>query len=433
MKKWILIFVVLSFLFDTFAQETAKQKDCRMQWFKDAKLGIFIHWGIYAVKGINESWSFYNNEISYSDYMDQLKGFTADKYNPDYWADLIKQSGARYAVLTAKHHDGVALWNSRQSALNVVKKTPAQRDLIQPYVNALRERDLKVGLYFSLLDWSHPDYPHHTRQDKRYDPQSKPERWQRFLYFQKAQLKEVVQNYTPDLIWFDGDWDYGAELWESKQQREMLFSLQSEIIINSRFSGYGDYATPENGLPIIRPKEKYWELCLTMNDSWGYQPKDNHYKSVHQIIGVLVECLYMGGNLLLDIGPKEGTIPKEQIQRLQGLGRWVQKHQPAVYGVRAGLPHGYFYGLTSLSADSTILYLYIPHIPKREIALKGIENEIIKINVVGTSYELQWDIHMKQSWSKIPGIVYIQVPESVLDREWTVLAVFLDGKIDLYR
>ncbi|MCK5146100.1 alpha-L-fucosidase [bacterium] len=414
------------------AQENMAEKTRRMQWFQDAKLGIFIHWGIYSVKGIDESWSFYNNYIPYEAYMDQLKGFTAKHYDPMAWADLIAESGAQYAVLTTKHHDGVALWDTDQSDLNVVKRTPAKRDLVKPFVEALRKKGLKAGLYFSQLDWSHPDYPHHTRQVKRYAPQDDMGRWQRFLKFQKGQLKEITKRFKPDLIWFDGDWDYEAEMWEAAAQRKMLFDINPQVILNSRLNGYGDYGTPENGLPITRPKDEYWELCLTMNDSWGYQPNDRHYKSVHQIIGVLAECLRMGGNLLLDIGPRaDGTIPEEQVARLKGLGRWVHKHREAVYGVKAGLPHGHFYGPTALSTDSTLLYLYLPHRPNGPLALKGIKNKINRIWTVGNGTKLKWDVKMKAYWSSVPGVVYIDVPESVLDEEWTVLAVLLDGKVEM--
>lgn len=136
-------------------------------WFKQAKLGIFIHWGIYAVKGVGESWSFYHGSISYEDYMAQCEGFTAKNYDPEAWAELFKRAGARYAVLTTKHHDGVALWDTKQNDLSVVKKTPAGRDLIKPYVEALHKNDLKVGLYYSHLDWSHPDYATVYRPDER--------------------------------------------------------------------------------------------------------------------------------------------------------------------------------------------------------------------------------------------------------------------------
>ncbi len=166
-KKVVFIICLLLISSHSFSQENELSKEERLAWFKDAKLGIFIHWGIYSVQGIDESWSFYNNYISYDDYMKQLKGFTAKKYDPEYWAKLIKDSGAKYSIITTKHHDGVALWNTKQGDLDVVKKTKAKKDLITPFVNAIRNEDLKVGLYYSLLDWSHPEYPNFLRNKKR--------------------------------------------------------------------------------------------------------------------------------------------------------------------------------------------------------------------------------------------------------------------------
>lgn len=430
----IVLFAALACTCAGIAQETAAARERRMQWFQDAKLGIFIHWGIYAVNGIDESWSFYNEYISYDDYMKQLQGFTAAAYDPDSWADIIKKSGARYAVLTAKHHDGVALWPTKESDLNVVEATPAGRDLVGPFCRALRKRGLKVGLYFSQLDWSHPDYPHHTRTRKRYDPRKDPARWARFLTFQQHQLRELCKNYHPDLLWFDGDWDYGADLWQAAKQRVMINALLPNVIVNSRLNGYGDYATPEQGLPVCRPQTRWWELCMTMNDSWGYQPNDHNYKTPNQIIRLFTECIGMGGNLLLDIGPRpDGVIPPAQAAVLKELGRWTGKHAEAVYGVRAGIPPGHFYGPTALSPDSTILYLYVHHIPNGPLLLKGIRNKINRIWVVGNGTKLSWDIKMKQYWSRVPGLVYIDVPERVLDDQVTVLAVLLQGPVDLYR
>ena len=149
---FILAFILLFVVAPVNAQQVEKPKEERLAWFKDAKLGIFIHWGIYAVNGIDESWSFYNNYISYPDYMKQLNGFTANKYNPKKWAKLIKESGAKYTVITTKHHDGVALWNSKFGELNTVKKTPAKKDVLTPFVKAVKKQGLKVGLYYSLLD-----------------------------------------------------------------------------------------------------------------------------------------------------------------------------------------------------------------------------------------------------------------------------------------
>lgn len=414
------------------AQETALEKEKRMQWFEDARLGIFIHWGIYAVDGIDESWSFFNQYISYADYMKQLEGFTASRYNPQQWAELIRESGARYAVLTSKHHDGVALWNTRCNSLNVVEKTPAGRDLVDPLVKVLRKNGIKAGLYFSLLDWSHPDYPNMTRSEKRYENDSV--RWQRFVDFNFCQLEELSARFKPDLFWFDGDWEQSAEAWRARELNQMLRSRNPGVILNSRIAGYGDYSTPEQGLPVTRPADRYWELCMTMNDSWGFQGNDHNYKTPNQVIRIFADCLAMGGNLLLDIGPKaDGTIPDEQVAILKELGRWTCKHQEAIYGTRAGIPAEHFYGPTSLNKSGDILYLYLPWKPNGPITLKGIKNKINRIWVVGNGTKLNWDVKMKQYWSEVPGLVYIDVPEKVLDPQVTVIAVLLDGKIDLYR
>jgi alpha-L-fucosidase len=412
--------------------ETPEAKAQRLQWFKDAKLGIFIHWGIYAVNGIDESWSFFNGYISHDDYMKQLDRFTAKNYNPQAWAALIKNSGAKYAVLTAKHHDGVALWDSKAGDLNVVKKTPARRDLIALFCKALRKNGLKVGLYFSLLDWSHPDYPNFLKNKKRY--QNDPTRWDRFVTFNFNQLKEIFQHYNPDLIWFDGDWEQSAERWKAKELREALLSWNPKVIINSRLQGYGDYETPEQGFPILRPKNQYWELCMTMNDSWGYQGNDKNYKSPNQVIRIFIDCISNGGNLLLDIGPKEdGTIPDQQVKILNELGRWVKKHKEAVFESCAGIPHGHFYGPTTLSKDRTVLYLFLAHRPNGPIVVKGLKNPVNRIRVVGNGTKLKSKIIGKQYWSEVPGILYIDVPRHVLDPQVTVIAIQLKGKIDLYR
>lgn len=435
MKKHLLVWTLATLLLAPatgLSQVPAEGDTTRLQWFRDAKLGIFIHWGIYAVDGIDESWSFHNGKVTYEEYLDQLAGFTADHYDPFAWASLIRRSGARYAVLTAKHHDGVALWPTRADHLNVVRDTPAGKDLIQPFCQALRRIGLKVGLYFSLSDWSHPDYPNFLRDRKRYE--NDPERWARFRQFCHGQIQELSTRYGPDLFWFDGDWEFSAEQWDASGIRRMLLEDNPAVIINSRLQGYGDYATPEQGVPIVRPAQPCWELCLTMNDNWGFQPDDTNYKTANQIIRILVECLDMGGNLLLDIGPRaDGTICPEQVALLEQLGRWTGKHAEAIYGTRAGLPAGHFRGPTALSADRQTLYLYLDGQPHGPVMLKGIRNEVRGITVVGTQQNLDWDIKMKLSWSEKPGILYIPVPEEVQDPDVTVLAVHLDGPLALYR
>jgi len=432
-KVFFLLFMILIFAKPVFSQsdETPDQKAKRMEWFKDAKLGIFIHWGIYSVNGIDESWSFYNKYISYDDYLKQLKGFTAAKYNPGQWAELIEESGAKYAVLTTKHHDGVALWDTRFSDLNVVKKTPAARDLVGPWCDALRKEGIKVGLYFSLLDWSDPNYPNFTKTQVKYTNDSI--KWNKFIKFDFDQLKELSTNYNPDLYWFDGDWEQSAEKWKAKELRQMLFGFNPNVILNSRLQGYGDYGTPEQGLPITRPKDKYWELCMTTNESWGYQGTDHEFKSANQVIRIFIDCLTLGGNLLLDIGPKaDGTIPEEEVSVLKELGRWTNKHHDAIYGTEAGIPLGHYYGATTLSKEKDILYLFLDGKPNGPLLIKGLKNQVNRIWVVGNGTKLNWKVVGKSYWSEVPGLLYIEVPERVLDDQVTVIAVLLKGKVDLY-
>lgn len=429
--KWIFLILAIFLMQNLFSQESEKEKTERMAWFKDAKLGIFIHWGIYSVEGIDESWSFYNGYIPYDRYMKQLEGFTAAKYDPAYWSKLIKNSGAKYAVITTKHHDGVALWDTKCNDLSVVQKSPAKRDLIEPFVSGIKKEGLKVGLYYSLLDWSYPDYPNHTREIKRYTNDSV--RFEKFIKFNFCQLEELSKKFKPDLYWFDGDWEQSAEAWHARELSENLRKWNPGVILNSRIQGYGDYSTPEQGLPISKPNSNYWELCMTMNNSWGYQQNDLDYKSANQIIRIFTECIGMGGNLLLDIGPKpDGTIPQEQVTILEELGRWSSKHKEAIYGTRAGIPQGHFYGQTALNKEGDLLYLYLPYKPIGPIMIKGLKNEINRIWVVGNGTKLNWKVVGKQYWSSVPGIVFIDVPEKVLDEQVTVIAVLLKGKVDLY-
>ncbi len=406
----------------------------KMQWFNDAKLGIFIHWGIYAVNGISESWSFYNSYITHEDYMKQLDGFTAKNYDPDYWAKLIKESGAKYSVITSKHHDGFALWDTKYGELNALNQSAAKKDVLTPFVEALRKNDLKVGIYFSHPDWSYKDYTDFTREIKRYKIADDPKRWNKFLNYYQGQLKELSKKYKPDLWWFDGDWEHNKEEWEIDKVRDFLSKDNPNTIFNSRMRGKGDYGTPEQGLPVLRPLDKYWELCMTINESWGYQSSDNHYKTSQQIIDIFVDCISKGGNLLLDIAPKaDGTIPKEQEQVLKDLGRWTKKHGEAIYSAQAGIPYEYYYGPTALSKDSTMLYVFVRDIPKDgKVALRGIKNKINRIYVVGNGAMLEHDVFSKVYWSEYPGLLYIDLPKQAIDENYTVIAIMLDGKIDLY-
>ena len=412
------------------------------EWFKKAKLGIFIHYGIYAVGDVSESWSFHNGNISYEDYMKQCEGFTASNYDPKAWAELFKKAGAQYVVMTSKHHDGVALFDTKYSDLNVVKKTPAGKDLVKGYTDAVREAGMKVGIYFSLIDWSDPRYrsvypegedPKDHLKDVFATPAGgpeDPEKWEEFLKFNNDQMHELMTNYGKiDLLWFDGDWERSAKQWKAKEFKAYLESMNPEVIVNSRLQGYGDYETPEQGIPLRGP-EGVWEFCTTINTSWGYRPSDNDYKTSKQIIRMFCDCLTLGGKMLLDVGPKEdGTLDERQVKILEDLGTFIHDNEEAIYETEKGISYDHFLGGSTLSADKKVLYLFVYDKPSENLCVKGIKTPVKKVSVLHTGEELSFSYTGSLPWSGIPGTLWIRADQMKEHPLVTVLKVELDGEI----
>jgi alpha-L-fucosidase len=404
-------------------------------WFPQAKLGIFVPWGIYAVDGVAESWSLYQGTVSREQYYAQLDRFTAERYDPAAWAALFAGAGARYAVLTARHHDGVALWPSGRSV---------GRDLIGPYANALRERGLRVGLYYSHSDWAHPDYP--SVRSRGADawvndsplvapPPDRPENpdvWQRYLAYRDGQVDELVTRYRPDLLWFDGEWERAEEQWGLDRLAAQILAKAPDTVLNGRMLSHGDYATPEQGIPI-EPPDGPWELCLTINDSWGFQPPDPPNKSAHQHNAYLTQTKAAGGHHQRDVGPEEdGTIPPPQVQRLHALGGWIARHADAVYPTIAGLPPGHFNGPTTLSADRRTLFLFISGVRPESVAIRGLRSGVRRATVLSTGTELSTDA--TGGHGEVPGVTWVSAPAgNDVDPQMTVVALELEGELDLYR
>jgi len=450
MKRSLLVMLLVCAVVRAHGQPPAVDDTAdRLQWFQDAKLGIFIHWGIYSVNGVDESWAFYNKKMPYADYMKQRDGFTAKNYDPVAWADLIKRSGAKYAVITAKHHDGVAMYNT-QLITGIIREpgvlsggppriirtdhAEGEHDIVTPFFRELRAREVQCGAYFSLIDWSDYNYPAFTKDSMRYTIKDDPARWQNFRDFFQGQITEISTQLKPDLWWFDGDWEHSAEEWEATKVRAMILEKNPRAIINGRLQGYGDYATPEQNIPVETPKTPAWEVCMTLGDQWGWQPQDTNYKSTHDLIHIFADVIGHGGNLLLGIGPKEdGTIPRGQVKCLEEIGQWNAKHGEAIFGTRAGLPNGHFFGPTTLSPDSTTLYLFLANGMRGSVEIKGLDNRIISVEVIGSGTALEHRVVGKISWSKVPGLVFIDVPEEAADQWMTVLKVKLDGPVRLYR
>lgn len=398
--------------------------DKKMEWFQDAKLGIFIHWGIYSVNGISESWSFFNNYINHENYMKQLNGFSASQYQPENWVKLIKDSGAKYSVITTKHHDGIALWNSKaEKATTIPQNSLAKKDVLTPFVSELKKSGLKTGLYYSLPDWSHPYYDIKTRTEKRYDIKNDVKRWQNYITYYQTQLNELSLQHQPDLLWFDGDWEHTSQEWHAQETLENLKKYNPNIIINSRLNNHGDYETPEQGIPVITPENEFWELCYTMNYSWGFQPFDTHYKTPNMIVRTLADVISMGGNLLLDIGPKaDGSIPEEQAEILKNLGRWTSKHKEAIYGTRKGLPFENYKGKSALSKDGKKVFLYLEE-AKDFTKIYGLDSIPISAKIIGDKNS-QVDFKRDNS-----GNIILYFSKVKFDQDVTVVQLDFNEKI----
>ncbi|SKB63853.1 alpha-L-fucosidase [Sphingobacterium nematocida] len=440
-KRLFIGLVLFSLFAKSYGQKDVSKED-KMQWFDDAKLGIFIHWGVYAVDGISESWSFFNNYTSHDNYLKQLQGFTASEYQPEEWVKLIKESGAKYTVITTKHHDGIALWDSKtDKALTIPKDGAAKKDVLTPFVAAVKKSGLKTGLYYSLPDWSHPYYDVITRSRKRYNLQDEPKRWGQFVDYYQGQLTELSTQYKPDLLWFDGDWEHSSEEWKAEQTLALLRRHNPNVIVNSRLNHHGDYATPEQGVPVNRPMDRYWELCYTMNDSWGYQHFDTNYKTPNMIVRTLIDCIAMGGNLLLDIGPKaDGTIPEEQVSILKELGRWTSKYKEAIYGTRAGVATAFIQEKNSVSKDGKTVYIYLDEV-KNYLQVKGLQTKPVAIRFVGSSEKIDYkydgynlslkmDVKGFDPTASVVAIEFNQQPHFEFDHAEVkpILAEMLDSK-----
>ena len=411
-------------------------------WFPGAKLGIFLHWGIYSVGGMDASWPFFSGKVSHEEYMAQADRFCPTDYHPEKWAELFCAAGARYVVLTSKHHDGMALFDTATDGLSVVRNSACGRDLVAPYCAAMRDAGLRVGLYYSHLDWNHPAYPSIVpRSDEwwarsRYncppDEKDHPEEWGRFLAFHRAQLTALLDNYGHiDLLWFDGVWERPAEFWHFDEMAAFIRRHSPGTVINDRIGGHGDYRCPEQGVPTV-PPEGDWELCMTLNDNWSYVPTDCHFKPLREIVRVFVDCISGGGNLLLGIGPcPDGSISPEYERRLRELGNWIAPRAEAIYDTERGLDPRFFLGGSTFSADHRDLYLFQFDRPLGELCIKGLKSEPVSITVVGGSGK-ELPRRRVPGFLQVPGLLWFTLPDEEVDPVCTVIRLHFDEPAEIY-
>ncbi|WP_347840847.1 alpha-L-fucosidase [uncultured Draconibacterium sp.] len=376
MKRSILLIAIVFALLGTACtqkpKETKKSEkevvkltdDERMAWWRDARFGMFIHWGPYAVPGGERNgkvcgggaeWIMDKLDYTIEDYEKEVVDvFEPVNFDADEWVGIAKDAGMKYIVLTSKHHDGFAMWNSKISDYNIVKRTDFGRDVVKELAEACRKEDIVFCFYHSITDWHHPQaqsifYPHYNVGQKD-QTKSNPEFPKYFENYLKPQVRELLTNYGDiGVVWFDGEWiaDYTTEM--GKEMYEMIMELQPNTIVNNRvdkgrngMAGMnvegnfaGDFGTPEKEVPATGI-DSDWEACFTMNGSWGYKPSDKKWKSDEKLIHSLIDIVSKGGNFLLNVGPDGlGVIPTESIEILASMGDWMDANSESIYGCKA--------------------------------------------------------------------------------------------------
>jgi alpha-L-fucosidase len=355
-----------------------------MQWWSDARFGMFIHWGVYAIPARGE-WVMYQEHIPHEEYAPLAKQFTPNRYDADEWVRLAKSAGMKYMVLTSRHHDGFSLFDSQYSNFTA-PKTAAKRDLLREYVEACHRGGMRVGFYYSLLDWRYPAYFR--------GPQKDPEGWAELVDYVHAQVRELCSNYGQlDILWYDGGWPYTAEDWRSEELNAMARSLQPDIIINNRSQTPEDFDTPEQHVSASKAG-RHWEACMTLNDSWGYNEADDNWKTAKQALMYLVRCAHGGGNFLLNVGPKaDGSIPKESERVLQDVGKWLDRNGGSIYGTTRATVDGTAFGTsTGLSTvRGNTLYMHVFRWPGREITFSRIGNRVRSVHLLESGNEVKFE------------------------------------------
>jgi alpha-L-fucosidase len=351
----------------------------RMKWWHEARFGMFIHFGLYSVLGRHE-WAMEDEGIPVAEYQLFAKQFNPAPHAARAWAKLAKQAGQKYMVMTTKHHEGFCNFDSKLTNYCAPKQA-AGRDLVREYVDAAREQGLRVGFYYSLMDWHHPDGARCATDEAAR---------KRFVAYTHGLIREIMTNYGKiDVLWYDMDWPLTAEQWESKKMNQMVFELQPDIIVNNRNGLPGDFSTPEQEI-VAAKNGRAWESCMTMNDSWGYQRADDDWKSTKTIIRNLIECANGGGNYLLNIGPKgDGSIPGESVKVLSEVGPWMQRYGDTIYTADICRARGADY--VNFTRKGNTLYAHIYFWPGDYVAFSGLMTKVKSVRYFATGQPVQFE------------------------------------------
>ncbi|MEW6071051.1 MAG: alpha-L-fucosidase [Planctomycetota bacterium] len=430
------------------AVTAAPAPDHRLDWWREARFGMFLHWGLYAIPAGrwgedtgHAEWIRTTAHIPRARYEELLAEFDPVRYDPDAWVRMAKDAGMKYIVITSKHHDGFGLFDSAQTDWDVMS-TPWGKDLLAPLAEACRRHGLRICWYHSIMDWHHPDYL--PRRDWE-DWSAEGANFDRFVAYLHAQVTELLTNYGDiGVLWFDGEWEstwnhgYGQPLYD------LCRKLQPNVIVNNRVdvgrggmagmsdAGYaGDFGTPEQEIPATGIPGVDWETCMTMNDHWGYNAADTHWKSTEELIRMLIDIASKGGNFLLNVGPRaDGTFPPEAVERLAGMGEWMDVHGEAIHGTQAGLFESLPWGrsTTRAGADGTTIYLFVFDWPAGDVlAVPGLGTAPERARILAPGDDPRVDSR------PIEGGLEVRLDPRRRDLIATVVALEYEGTPVVYR
>jgi len=421
-------------------------QDERMQWWREARFGMFIHWGLYAVpagewkgeriKGIGE-WIMERADIPVAEYEPLAGQFNPVKFNADQWARIAKNAGMKYIVITSKHHDGFCLWDSKVTDYDIIDATPFGRDILKELSKACKKHGIRLCFYHSIMDWHHPDaqapfYPNYNDRNR-----TNPNFGRYVETYMKPQLRELITEYGPlGVLWFDGEWIKDWTEPQGKDLYEYVRALQPDIIVNNRVGKgrkgmeglskgdqeyAGDFGTPEQQIPAKGLAGVDWESCMTMNKTWGYKYYDDDWKSEEDLLRKLADIASKGGNFLLNVGPTaEGSIPAPSVERLDAMGKWMKVNGESIRGTTASplgtVPWG------RCTAKRGKLYLHVFEWPTSgKLEVPAVEGDVKKAYLLAKK-------RTKLAVSRQDGKVIVDVPEDAPDPINTVVVLEIQDR-----
>lgn len=446
----ILFLLVTGSLGQDRSVESKPDKDARMQWWRDARFGMFIHWGLYSIPAgewkdekNHAEWIRTTAQIPLEEYDKFQAQFNPVKFDAAEWVRFAREAGMKYITITTKHHDGFCLFDSKETDFDVMA-TPFKRDIMKELSDACHKEGIKICWYHSIMDWHHPDYL--PRREWERDRPTTSADFKRFVQHLKRQLKELLTNYGEiSVLWFDGEWESTWNNTYGKEIYDYVKSLQPNIIVNNRvgvgregLEGFakdgeslGDYGTPEQEIPATGLPGIDWETCMTMNDHWGFNKFDTNFKSSSDLLQKLADIASKGGNFLLNVGPTSlGLFPPTSISRLQDIGTWMKINGEAIYGTEASPFENLTWGrCTEKKIDgNTRLYFHVFQWPEDgNLIIPGIFNQPISSFLLSDSRKCPLAV------SRNEDALVIEVPAKVPDLYNSVVVLDVKGKPDVSR